>query len=510
MTQRQRWGTRIGLILAMAGNAVGLGNFLRFPVQAAKHGGGAFMIPYFISFLLLGIPLMWVEWSIGRYGGVRGHGTSPGIFSLLWKNKFAKYIGIIGVAGPLAIVIYYAYIESWTLAYAIFSLFGKIPKVTNFQGAGFEEILKPFGGFLTGFIGTGKFFIKPSLFAYLFFVITILINIWVIARGVAKGIEAIAKIAMPLLFIFAVILVIRIFTLGSPVHPDSNALKGLAFLWEPDFSKLLDLNVWLSAAGQIFFTLSIGMGAIMVYASYLREEDDIALSGLATASTNEFAEVVLGASIAIPAAVIFFGYQNAEKIAQAGAFNLAFVSMPAVLSYIPLGNIFGFLWFGLLFFAGITSSLALTQPAMAFLEDEFKIPRKKAAILIGIFIFLSAHIPIFIAGALDELDFWMGTFFITLFAGTELIIFFWVFNPKKAWEEINKGADIKIPKFFYYVIRYVTPLIILAIFLGWFIQSGWKNVISGSPGKWIARAYIIMLLSLLAGLVYIAFRRRKE
>ena len=507
--ERQRWATRIGLILAMAGNAVGLGNFLRFPVQAAKHGGGAFMIPYFISFLLLGIPLMWVEWAIGRYGGVRGHGTAPSIFFLLTKNKILKYLGGIGVIGPILIVIYYMYIESWTLGYAILSIFGKFPKVTDFKGANFEEILTPFGNFLINYIGDGNFLIKPSFLAYIFFLITLFLNIYVIGRGVARGIERVAKIVMPLLFLFALILVIRVFTLGAPLYPDSNALKGLSYLWEPDFSKLSNLNVWLSAAGQIFFTLSIGMGAIMAYASYLREKDDIALSGLTTASTNEFAEVILGGSIAIPAAIIFFGYHNAEKIANAGAFSLAFISMPAIFSYIPFGNFFGFLWFSLLFFAGITSSLALTQPAMAFLEDELKIKRKKAATIIGIFILLSAHIPIFIKDALDELDFWMATFFITLFALIQLIVFFWIFDSKKAWEEIKKGADINIPKIFYFIIKYITPIILIAIFLGWFIQSGWKNIVSGSPGKWIARIYIIISLIFISSLIHFSFKKEK-
>jgi len=501
--ERQKWATRIGLILAMAGNAVGLGNFLRFPVQAAKHGGGAFIIPYFISFLLLGIPLMWVEWAIGRYGGVRGHGTAPAIFSLLWKNRISKYIGLIGVAGPILIVIYYIYIESWTLGYAILSLLGKFPKIEDFKNLSFEETLKPFENFLISYIGKGEFFIKPSFLAYLFFLITIFLNIYIIGRGIAKGIEAVAKIFMPLLFLFALILVIRVFT-----FPD--ALKGLSYLWEPNFSKLTDLNVWLSAAGQIFFTLSIGMGAIMAYASYLREKDDIALSGLATASTNEFAEIILGGSIAIPAAVIFFGYHNAEKIANAGAFNLGFVSMPAIFSYIPFGNLFGFLWFSLLFFAGITSSLALTQPAMAFLEDEFKLSRKKSAIIIGIFIFLSAHIPIFIKDALDEIDFWMATFFITLFALTELLIFFWAFDSKKAWEEINKGAEINVPKIFYFIIKYITPLILIFIFLGWFLQSGWKNIIMASPGKIIARIYIIIVFIITGTLIYISFKRKEK
>ena len=137
MHQRELWATRIGLILAMAGNAVGLGNFLRFPVQAAKHGGGAFMIPYFVSFLLLGIPLMWIEWTIGRYGGSKGHGTTPGMLQVLWKHPLAKYLGVIGFVGPLLIIIYYSYIEAWTLGYSVLALFGKFPHAP--QGGGFEE-----------------------------------------------------------------------------------------------------------------------------------------------------------------------------------------------------------------------------------------------------------------------------------------------------------------------------------------------------------------------------------
>ena len=122
---RQSWGSRLGVVLAVAGSAVGLGNFLRFPVQAAGHGGGAFMIPYFVSLILLGIPLMWVEWTAGRYGGLFGHGTAPGIFHSLWaQNRFIKYFGVIGIFGPLVIFIYYVYIESWLLGYAAFAFTG--------------------------------------------------------------------------------------------------------------------------------------------------------------------------------------------------------------------------------------------------------------------------------------------------------------------------------------------------------------------------------------------------
>lgn len=119
---REQWGSRIGLILAVAGNAIGLGNFLRFPVQAAQNGGGAFMIPYFIFFLILGIPLMWIEWGIGRHGGRFNHGSAPGMFDVLWKNKAAKYFGAVGLFISLVIMIYYTYIESWTLGFSFFSI----------------------------------------------------------------------------------------------------------------------------------------------------------------------------------------------------------------------------------------------------------------------------------------------------------------------------------------------------------------------------------------------------
>ncbi|MCM8776306.1 MAG: sodium:calcium symporter, partial [Candidatus Omnitrophica bacterium] len=122
---REKWGTRLGLIFAMAANAIGLGNFLRFPVQCAANGGGAFMVPYFMALVFLGIPLMWIEWGIGRFGGKYGHGTTPGMFHYLWAHPLAKYLGVIGIALPFTLVLYYNYIVSWTLAYSVFSFIGK-------------------------------------------------------------------------------------------------------------------------------------------------------------------------------------------------------------------------------------------------------------------------------------------------------------------------------------------------------------------------------------------------
>jgi len=197
----------------MAGNAVGLGNFLRFPVQAAENGGGAFMIPYLISFLLMGIPLMWIEWALGRYGGVRGHGTTPAIFEYITKKRLFGILGVLGVTMPFMVAIYYTYIESWTLGYSISALLGMFPNVREALAS--TSVLEPFKQFFVSYTGMGTegAFIKPSTMAYLFFLLTFFINVFFVYRGIAKGIEILAKVAMPILLALAVVLAVRVATL---------------------------------------------------------------------------------------------------------------------------------------------------------------------------------------------------------------------------------------------------------------------------------------------------------
>ncbi|MCX7880370.1 MAG: sodium-dependent transporter [Ignavibacteria bacterium] len=511
MSERERWATRIGLILAAAGNAVGLGNFLRFPVQAAQNGGGAFMIPYFIAFLLLGIPLMWVEWSIGRYGGKYHHGHLPGMFDAIWRNPLAKYIGVLGIFVSSIIMIYYCYIESWTLAFSFFSL-GK----TYFGLTEFESMT----GFLRSYQGVESGFFTSILPAYFFLLITLGVNFYILKRGISKGIELLAKFGMPLLIIMAIVLAIRVITLGTPDpinYPDRSVENGFAFIWNPNFSKLGDAKIWLAAAGQIFFTLSVGMGTLQAYASYLKEKDDIALNGLSTASTNEFVEVILGGSIAIPVAVAFFGLTATTEIASGGAFNLGFVSMPLIFQKLPLGEFFGFLWFFLLFIAGITSSVAMVQPLIAFLKEQFKISHNKATLYVAIGTFVSSHLVVafFKFGFLDELDYWAGTFFLVLIGFLEVVIFAWIWGMDKGWIEINKGADIKIPKFFYYVIKYVTPLYILTILVYWGLTDAIPTLLMDNipdeqiPYRWGARAFMFIVFAGLCFMVYKAWKLNK-
>lgn len=174
----------------------------------------------------------------------------------------------------------------------------------------------------------------------------------------------------------------------------------------------------------------MGIGVILTYASYLKRGDDVALSGLSAVSTNEFAEVILGASIIIPAAFVFLGPVQIQAVARFGAFDLGFVTMPLILTRIPLSGLFGFIWFFLLFLAGITSSVSLSQPAIAFLEDEFDINRKRAVGIFGVICFILCQPAIFFLGrgVVNELDFWGGTFALVLFGAVEAILFVWVFG----------------------------------------------------------------------------------
>lgn len=510
--KRDSWGSRLGIIMAVAGSAIGLGNFLRFPAKAAANGGGAFMIPYFISLFLLGIPLMWIEWTLGRYGGGFEHGTAPGIFHSVWqKNRFIKYFGVIGIFGPLVIFIYYTYIESWTLAYSFFALFGKYASIADQAGM---------RGFLNGFQGLERNQYFNSLgWAYLFFLITFILNTSVIYYGIKGGIERLCKLAMPLLFIFGVIILVRVITLGAPdpSRPEWNIINGFGFLWNPDFSALKNPRVWLEAAGQVFFTLSVGIGVILTYASYLSKGDDVVLSGLTAASTNEVAEVILGGSIIIPAAFVFFGPIDIQAIANAGIFNLGFVTTPLILNKLPLAAIFGFMWFFLLFIAGVTSSVSLAQPAVAFLEDEFDINRKKAVSIFGVATFILCQPAIFLLGrgVVNELDFWGGTVFLVIFATIETVLFAWVFGMEKAWDEIHRGADMRVPRIYKFIIKYITPLFLFFI-LGMWLWQDWLSVIlmkgvsaADKPFILATRIGLILIFAVLAILVKLAWRKKR-
>ena len=475
--RREGWGTRVGLVLAMAGNAVGLGNFLRFPAQAAQNGGGAFLIPYLVSFLLMGIPLLWVEWAIGRHGGQYGHHSAPGMFDRLGRSRWLKYLGVFGIFTNLTVAAYYCYIESWTLAYVFHSLVGTFRSVDP-------------GTFFDAFVGGHeRSLLAVPVEAFGWFVVTLALNVWILSRGLEKGVEVAAKVGMPLLMVFAVVLVARGLTLsaGDPGVVQSP-LDGLGFVWHPDLSGLSNPTTWLAAAGQIFFTLSVGMGSIHCYASYVGKRQDIALNAASAGWMNEFVEVVLGGSLLIPISTAYLGLQAVEAAtAGGGGFGLGFMSLPTLFNhwgwFAPLA---GAMWFSLLFFAGITSSLAMGQPILAFLENEFAVRRGRAALSFGAATLVLGGFTVWLypGGAHSEFDFWTGTFALVVFALGEVLGFAWVFGMDRGWEEITRGADMKVPYVFRYVIQYVTPAFILAIFVGALVKPAgeWGAALSSLTG----------------------------
>lgn len=497
----------MGVILAVAGSAVGLGNFLRFPGQVVQYGGGAFMIAYFVSLLLIGLPICWAEWALGRYGGQRGFHTTVGIFSAITRKPYGKYLGIIGIVIPVIIYMYYVLIEAWCLGYAVNFLAGNMHFDTSAQaGAFFAKFTGVAAdGSALGFQGISQ--------VGIFLLLCFALNFFLIYRGVAKGIELFCRYAMPALLVIAVIILIRVLTLGTPdpSQPQNSISAGLGFMWNPTkvelhtttlnadnepvvtvtrvlgtdaiaaakataaadpavelvtvgvLTQLKNPQLWLVAAGQIFFSLSVGFGIIMTYASYMRDSDDVVLSGLTSTAANEFCEVALGGLITIPAAVAFLGAAGAVG----STFALGFNVLPMVFSAMPGGAFFGFLFFFLLFLAAVTSSLSMLQPGIAFLENAMSINRKESVAILGFITGIGTLFVVYFSGdlkALDTMDFWIGTFMIYVLATIQIVVFGWIMGIPKGFEEAHKGAAIRIPAIFGFVMKFVTPTFLLAIF----------------------------------------------
>lgn len=472
-SNNERWGSRVGLVLAMAGNAVGLGNFLRFPVQAVNNGGGAFIIPYLVSFLVMGIPLLWIEWSMGRFGGKQGNHSTPYILDSMTKARWFKYFGVFGIWTNLAVAAYYCYIESWTMSYVYHSI------MRSFSGLTQTEVAQ----FFVNYLDVNQSYTGIPFEAVFFYILCLLLNTWILSHGLSGGVERAAKIGMPLLILFGFFLAIRGLTLGTsgatPDHPDANAWAGIDFLWNPQFDSLSNPKVWLAAAGQIFFTLSVGMGTIHCYAAYVKAKDDIALNAMSAGWMNEFVEVCLGSLIVIPIAA---GYLGLDWVKENAGFGMAFQTMPFLFeNWGPfLATMAGLFWFGLLFFAGITSSLAMGTPWMGFMQDEFGWSRRKSAWSFGT-ITLILGIPtvlFFSYGVFDEYDYWAGTVSLVIFALAESVLFAWVFGMDKGWREITSGADMKVPDIYKFIIKWVTPFFLLFVFIG--------SIFSPLDGDWTA------------------------
>lgn len=436
--KRDQWGSRFGFIMAAAGSAVGLGNIWRFPYITGKYGGAAFVAVYLAVVLVIGMSVMIAELVIGR----NGESDAVGSFRKLGGGAW-PLVGWMGFFCGFVILSYYAVIAGWALAY-IFKSFGGLMASAAAGKAG-----DVFGAFVSN---------PVQAISYHLVVMAIVSGI--VYKGISGGIEKSCKVLMPALFVLLLILIVRSVTL-----PGAGA--GLEFYMKPDFSKLTSEAI-LAAVGQGFFSLSLGMGCMITYGSYLRKDDYL--------PTTARTVVLLDTSVAILAGFVIFPAVFAFGIEPSAGPGLTFVTLPAVFAQMPMGAIFSFAFFLLLFIAALTSAISLLEVVVTYAIDQLKWKRAKAAIVMGTAIALlgipsalsvGGHIPQ-IAGKdfLDVADFLtnniimpLGGIFISLFVG-------WVWTDG-AKAELTDNGKLVFPMYtvWLWICRVVAPVCITIIFI---------------------------------------------
>lgn len=515
--QQDEWSGKIGVILAVAGSAVGLGNFLRFPGLAAQYGGGAFMVAYGLMLVLVGVPVAWAEWSLGRRGGRHGAHCAPGVFWYLTKgSRLWKFLGVLAVLGPSSVAFYYMVVEAWCCGY----FWKMLTQPEAFATA--EGARQTFFSF-TGMFGDGSSILSDNGFLWIVIGV-ILVNLGIIYRGISKGIELFSRWFMPVLLVISLVLLVRILCIGTPdpALPDRSIEQGLGYMWNPSkvlveekspesgewktvsmvsaskkgameeaarrvelssgslrltrvtlWDGLKNIELWIAAAGQVFLSLSVGTGLILTYASYIRKKEDIALSALSAAASNEVCEVGLAGMMTVPAAVAFLGVAGA---AGQGTFALGFLVLPQAFAKMGGSVVFGSLFFLLLTVAAVTSSISMMQVGLAFIEEFMGLQRKLAVVVQGFFTATGTLIVAWFSRdllAMDTYDFFLGTLCFFVSAMVMMILFSWKLGVDAGLKDLEDGSVIRIPKIYRFIMKFVTPTLLLAIFLTWLAQNIW-------------------------------------
>ncbi|WP_240135974.1 sodium-dependent transporter [Streptomyces sp. MUM 178J] len=448
---REQWSTRTGFLLAAIGSAIGLGNIWRFPAITYENGGGAFLLPYLVALLTAGIPVLIMEYSIGRK-----YRMSPPA-ALRRMARPAEVIGWWQVVICFVIATYYAVILAWAVRYVGFSAdqaWGDDPE--GFLFGDFLEVAEA-PGMISGYVTA---------------VIWPLIAVWVVvlvilAFGVRRGIERANKVFIPLLVLFFVILVIRALTLDG-------AAEGLDALFAPDWSELDNGSVWVAAYGQIFFSLSIGFGIMVTYASYLGRRADLTGSAMVAGFANSSFEILAG--IGVFATLGFMAAQAGvpvDEVASAGL-GLAFVAFPAVISEMPAGSFFGVLFFVSLVIAGLSSLISIVQVVVSAVQDRTGIRRIPAVFGVGGLVAL-ASILLFPTDEglflLDASDHFVNQYGIALAALVSVVVIAWVLRKLP---ELQQNADatsaIRLGHWWRICLGLITPLV-----LGWMMVDSLRQ-----------------------------------
>ncbi len=440
---RENWASQVGFVLAAAGSAIGLGNIWRFPYLTGTNGGAAFVVIYLAAIIFFGYPIMITEMTIGR----KTQRNAYGAFAALSPGTNWWLVGALGVLTGFVILSYYSVVGGWGVAYLFKTLVGMLPKGTDFAGA---------------FVGHITATWEPIFWHAVFMGVTTAI----IAAGVVKGIQRWSEILMPMLAMSLIILVLRSVTLPG-------AMAGISFYLKPDFSNVTAKTV-LDALSQAFFSLSLGMGCMITYGSYVSAEEDLTKSALYVVSMDTMAALFAG--LAILPAVFALGFEPG-----AGA-GLTFITLPAVFAEMPLGRFFGVVFFFLLCIAALTSAISLLEVVVAYLVDEKGWNRQRAAILTGTACFLFglpttlgygalSHITFLGMDLLDTYDWITNSICLPLGALLTAIFAAYYWGTKNVAEEANRGSTgMAVGAWWAFLIRYVVPVAIAIIMLSGIYQ----------------------------------------
>ena len=435
------WSSRMAFVLAVTGSAVGLGNIWRFPYVVGENGGGAFVLVYLACVIVIGMPVMMSEILMGRRGRRNPIATMELLGAEEGKSPNWKVVGAMGVLAGVLILSYYAVVGGWTLSYVLKSGTAQFANATPDIVTSIRD----------EFLGNWS---TVALYHTIFMGLTI----FVVARGVERGLEQAVRFMVPALLLLMVVL------LGYSIA-SGHFGEGVAFLFSPDWSKLTWDTV-LTAMGQAFFTLSIGMGAVMAYGAYLPEETSIPGSAAAVA--------IADTSIALLAGLVIFPLDFANGMDPADGPGLVFVTLPLAFGQMPGGVFFATLFFVLLTFAAWTSAISLMEPAVAWIVERFSKTRAQAAVAIGLLIWAVGFGTVLSFNVLADFTFWRGTIFdnldhltlnIMLPLGGLLIVVFagWVMCRNSTADELGgSGAVYKLWRF---LTRIVAPIGILFVFL---------------------------------------------
>lgn len=440
--KRDNFGSKFGVIAAAAGSAVGLGNIWKFPYELGNNGGGAFLVFYLIFVAMIGIPVMIAEFSIGR----NGQRNPIGSFKFIKPGKPWFLVGVMGVGAAFMIFAFYGSVAGWTLEYLFQSVKG------GFEGKNPDELNSMFTNFVEDPV-------RPIVWQVIFVVLTTS----VVIAGVKNGIEKYTKILMPVLVVIILILVVRSVTLPG-------AGEGLKFLFKPDFSKI-NATVILSALGQAFFSLSLGMGTIITYGSYINRNNNLGTTAIQVSIADTLIAILAG--VAIFPAVFAFGINPSQGE------GLIFVTIPTIFEQMPGGYFFSVLFFILLSVAALTSTISLLEVIVSYFSEEYKISRKKAALISSsIILVLGILCTMSNGGILKDFmifgySIWgllefasadillpLGGFFIVIFVG-----FF--MGKKRVMDELTNNGTIKakLLPVALFLIRFVAPVGIALVFL---------------------------------------------